>query len=329
MTHKYLYNSIASSTRNTYNAAYTSYEKFAKQNGIPLNLQLPITTSTMVLWIVWLADQSYRGLTFKTIKTYLSGIISISIELGHPDPVSNNTIVAQILRSVKRTIGVKPTFKRLPVTTGIIRSILKSVPDNIRQYLDRLLLAAICIGTFGLLRCGEFVQTNNDQDNELKLSQLSLLNQFGMPINIKTANNIQLSNTNYLSIHLNQSKADPYRKGADIEISNIIAVRILIDYIKLHPKRSSSNSVLFIHRNGDSLTRDELVNGTRKYLIHANIPNANDYHGHSFRKGGAQSLLEAGIDSETIQRLGRWASDSHLLYHQLTLPMRLAISQKM
>jgi len=290
---------------------------------------MPITTSTMVFWIVWMADQSYRGLTFKTIKTYLSGIISISIELGHPDPVSNNTTIAQILRSVKRTIGVKPTFKRLPVTTEIIRSILKSISDSKRQYLDRLLIAAICIGTFGLLRSGEFVLTNNNQDSQLKLSQLSLFNQYGFPINIHSVSNTELSNTNYLSIHLNQSKSDPYRKGVDIEISNSIAVQSLIEYLKLHPNRLVSNSILFIHSNGNSLTRDELVNGTRKYLVKANIPNANDYHGHSFRKGGAQSLLEAGVDSDTIQRLGRWASDSHLLYHQLTLSMRLAISQRM
>ena len=40
------------------------------------------------------------------------------------------------------------------------------------------------------------------------------------------------------------------------------------------------------------------------------------YSGHSFRKGGAQSLREAGVELEMIKAIGRWASDCYKLYIQ-------------
>jgi hypothetical protein len=42
--------------------------------------------------------------------------------------------------------------------------------------------------------------------------------------------------------------------------------------------------------------------------------NYSDYNGHSFRKGGAQSLAEANVPSDTIQAMGRWTSDCYKLY---------------
>ena len=39
------------------------------------------------------------------------------------------------------------------------------------------------------------------------------------------------------------------------------------------------------------------------------VEDVKSYSGHSFRRGGAQSLFDAGLDISDIQTLGRWKTD--------------------
>jgi hypothetical protein len=327
MAHNYLYNSIAASTRQTYSAGFSSYKLFANTFGIPSEQLLPATTSSIALWITWLAGM--KQLSFKTIKVYLAGMTSTTLEFGCVDVIKDNTIIYQLLRGIKRTIGLRDKQIRLPITSTIIRIITGRIPRQQQCYNDKLLFAAACTGTFGLLRAGEFVQTDNNQTELLTLSQLSLYNAQNNPINIHTSTGMELANASYYIIHLYQSKADPFRFGADVAIGNTIAVQSIIDYLIVHPKRSLPMATLFMLADGSNLTRTQLMINIRQHLIKSNVSDAHLYHGHSFRKGGAQTLKELGVDSQTIQLLGRWASDAHLLYTTTPIPMRLAASQRM
>src|SRR5207244_7639957 len=67
-------------------------------------------------------------------------------------------------------------------------------------------------------------------------------------------------------------------------------------------------------RNGPP-DRDTIIKSMRGHLIEIGTPQTNNYSGHSFRKGGAQSLAEANVASDTIQAMvGRWSSDCYKLY---------------
>jgi hypothetical protein len=327
MAHSYLYNSIAPSTRQTYSAGFSSYKLFAATFGVPNDQLLPATTSSVALWISWLAGM--KLLSFKTIKTYLAGLAATALEFGYKDPIKDNVLIYQLLRGIKRTIGIKDKQPRLPITSAIIRSIIGRIPRYKQCFEDKLLFAAASTGTFGLLRAGEFVQTDNNQTSLLTLSQLSLFNVQNNPINIHTASAIELAHACYYVIHLHQSKADPFRFGADVVIGSTIAVQAMIDYLITHPAKSLPTATLFSHKDGHNLTRSQLISNIRDHLIQSNIKNAHLYHGHSFRKGGAQTLKELGIDPQTIQLLGRWASDAHTLYTTTPISMRLATNQRM
>lgn len=332
MAHNYIYNSIAASTRQTYSAGFNSYKLFALAFGIvnskvATQQLLPPSISSITLWITWLAG--IRALSFKTIKTYLAGLTATVVQAGFADPVKDNIIIYQLLRGIKRTIGIQSKQIRLPITATIIRTISSRIVRQEQSYEDKLLFAAASTGTFGLLRAGEFVQTDNNQTELLTLAQLSLFNSLHTPINIHTALGIELATANYYVIHLIQSKSDPFRFGADIVIGNKIAVQAMIDYLVLHPKRLIPTATLFINYNGSNLTRTQLMTNIRHHLIECNVKDAQLYHGHSFRKGGAQTLKELGVDTSTIQLLGRWSSEAHRVYTTTPISMRLATSQRM
>jgi hypothetical protein len=167
------------------------------------------------------------------------------------------------------------------------------------------------------------------QIHSLQINNLSLFDSNNLPINIHTASAIELNKIHYITIHLTQSKTDPFRTGADISIGNPTPIKILIDYLIVHPNKKDPKSNLLIHKDLTSLTRIQLMESVKKYLILINIQNIDQYTGHSFRKGGAQTLKDNGIDNETIQRAGRWKSSAHLLYHSEPLQFKLATNLKM
>ena len=61
-----------------------------------------------------------------------------------------------------------------------------------------------------------------------------------------------------------------------------------------------------------------VVKEIRTLLSRLNLP-AHRYNGHSFRKGGAQSLADAQVHRDIIQAMGRWSSDCYKLY--ITTPI--------
>ena len=327
MAHNYLYNSLAASTRQTYSAGFGSYKLFAATFGIPANKILPATTSSIALWISWLAGM--KQLSLKSIKTYLAGLASTSLELGYRDTIRDNALIYQLLRGIKRTTGIKMRQTRLPITASIVRAMISRIPRQLQCFDDKLVFAAATAGTFGLLRAGEFVETDKNQASLLTLPQLALFNSQSMPINVHTASAAQLAQACYYIIHLDQSKADPFRFGADVVIGNTVAVQAMIDYLIIHPARAVATATLFCKRDGSNLTRPQLITHIRHHLVQSGIKDAHLYHGHSFRKGGAQTLKELGVDEQTIQLLGRWSSNASLLYSTTPISMKLATNQRM
>ena len=64
-------------------------------------------------------------------------------------------------------------------------------------------------------------------------------------------------------------------------------------------------------------------------LQSAGIPQANLFRGHSFRRGGTSWAFSCGIPGELIQVFGDWHSDAYKCYLEISLPLRLRVSQGM
>lgn len=116
-----------------------------------------------------------------------------------------------------------------------------------------------------------------------------------------------------MSIRLDQSKTDPFRHGTNVIISNQIAIGHMISYLQFRNQRLSRLPLL-VGNDGQALTASALVKFTQSLIDRANIPNAYLFLGHSFRKGGATSLHEAGHPDSLIKIMGRWASFAFATY---------------
>ena len=284
------------------------------------------------LWLTELA--CIKKLAYKTIKTYLSGAITIASQMGYPNTIKENEAIAYTIRGIKRMIGENAPNNdkklRLPITTAIIQQIIGCLPKAVnRNYNQKLILAAMVTGTYGLMRAGEFVSTNSAQQVVLCIENLKLYSPQRELLNLATARGNELQCCQYYTINLTQSKVDPFKHGAVITISNPIAVSALVEYLLVHPSIRNPNSTLFVNQNGSNLSRRQLMEQVRILLRLAGVPNVQSYKGHSFRKGGAQTLKDKGYADDIIQKMGRWSSDAHLLYATNNVDFFTSISNNM
>jgi hypothetical protein len=116
-----------------------------------------------------------------------------------------------------------------------------------------------------------------------------------------------------MSLKLDQSKTDPFRKGTNVIISNPQAIEYMLAYLHRRNQRLS-RLPLFVGNDGQALTASALVKFTQSLIKKANIPNAH-------RKGGATSLHEAGHPDSLIKIMGRWASFAFATYIDTPLHM--------
>jgi hypothetical protein len=179
--------------------------------------------------------------------------------------------------------------------------------------------AAMWLGTCGLLRAGEFV-TKPTTKYSLKLQHLTF---HDVNSNIMDPYNLtQHEIPHYMSVRLDQSKTDPFRQGTTVIISNTRAIEYMLDYLH-HRNQRLARQPLFAGVDGQALTAGALVKFTQSLIQRANIPNAHLFLGHSFRKGGATSLHEAGYPDSLIKIMGRWSSFAFATY--IDTPLRMII----
>ena len=74
--------SLAPSTRNTYNSAYQNYNQFCHQCRLPL---FPLSCHVLQFYVTSLA----RRVSYKTIKVYLAGIQFYSYMSGYQETITS------------------------------------------------------------------------------------------------------------------------------------------------------------------------------------------------------------------------------------------------
>ncbi len=214
---------LSEGTRRVYASAVNSYIKFAKQYSIPLSL--PITDNQLSVWATHLATRP-KPLLFKTIKSYVFGMCSFHNELGFTDWLDGLHVFHRTMMGIKRSLGVGEGKRtRLPITVELLERIRNLL--NPKSFQHSCFWAAATIGTYGLLRMGEFCQSNSpsspesqgapsrDQESTnhhlLTNSQITLFNSNHNKVPLSDFN--QYSTVSYYTVRLRTSKTDPYRKG--------------------------------------------------------------------------------------------------------------------
>jgi hypothetical protein len=321
--------SLAVSTRAGYRSAVNHLRRFHEKQPAAsgLNkLDYPVTPETLCLWMADSVDK----LTFQSIRTYLHGIATTQVELGYPSPLSKDTpqspLIWRMFKAIKRIQGKQVVRKRLPITVRLLIH-LDPLFDTSKE-LDLCMRAAMWLGTCGLLRAGEFT-TKPTTHTTLKLQHLTFHDR---RTNVLDPHDLLQSTDSdppfYMSVRLEQSKTDPFRQGTSVIVGNRRAIQYMLEYLR-HRTLRLSRQPLFTGVDGQALTTAALVKFTQALIERANIPNKHLFLGHSFRKGGATSLHEAGHPDSLIQEMGRWASFAFATYVDTPLYMLIAAGRSL
>jgi hypothetical protein len=266
---------------------------------------------------------SAKSLKFSTIRTYLHGVATNQVELGFATPLISESVVWRMLKGIKRGQGASVSKVRLPITTTILCRIEQHHDRD--TALGRCIRAAMWLGTTGLLRSGEFAWRNTSS---------VVLNRSALSFHSADERELyepSLREAVYMKVRLAQSKTDPFRVGVDVIVSNTLALAAMHEY--LEGRKGVNTDPLFICPSAENavapLSVSELVTNTQRLLTLADVVNPQLYLGHSFRKGGATSLHEAGETDSLIKTMGRWRSFAFATYVSTSLHLLVRAGQQM
>ena len=125
-------------------------------------------------------------------------------------------------------------------------------------------------------------------------------------------------NPRVVSIHLCQTKADPFGAGVTIYLGRTdhvnCPVTALLGYLAL---RDQDPGPLFLFKDGSTLSKAKLLSSIRTALAMHGL-DTRQLMGHSFRIGAATAEARAGLEDSLIQSLGRWQSSAYLWYIRIS-----------
>jgi hypothetical protein len=323
--HRYARQAIEPSTRRTYNVGQRQFRTFCIEQGLVHNGggHLPASPQTVVYFVTYLA---MKGLAYKTIKLYLSAIKFDVACSGSPDVISTNFALQQVLRGIKKS-NSNPRLIRLPITINVL-SAMEAHLHSVLNALDRVMWrACMRLAFYGFLRVSEFVAPSPhqfDPETHLGAADVSFYYNTG--------------GLSHMSIHIKQSKTDPFRVGQTIFIGATCNARCPVQALQAYMSMSppggdisrGSPSPLFVLQSGIYLTRATFVQKIKHLLSLAGISPSN-HNSHSFRSGAVTtcSHMSASVSDSTIRALGRCKSDAHHLYDRASQQACIEVTQQM
>lgn len=241
-------------------------------------------------FVAWLAD--HRKVRQTTGRHYLYGIQSLLMEAGYHVPILRFKLVRRALKAWARREGPSVTHPKLPVTVAVLNAAFIRAPP--RCHHDRVIWAMMLLGAYGLLRCGELTVDTFDKSHFPRFSDWSLLEQGTIG-----------------RYHLSSSKSDTTSQGTYIYVSangsHTCPITAVNAMVSLAPFSFSVSSPLFSFDGMHPISRSTFLTNVKKLLTP--FSSSGTVSGHSFRRGGAQSLYDAGVPLSTIRDIGRWKSD--------------------
>ena len=220
---------VAPSTRQTYQAGVRLYFLFCDKFTIP---PFPASPLTLRYFCSYIASH----VSHKTIKVYLSGIRLEHLERGHHNPTDND-LLRLLCKGIKRSQG-DTSRPWLPVTINVLKA-LKTQLWNSSYYSlveKRLLWSAFTLAFYTFLQAEEFT------DSSLQWSDVQ-------------------SSPTTITIHLRQSKTDPFRRVQFIFLqatsTSTCPVRTMNLFTDLITTRTGP---LYCESCFNPLSREQLIN---------------------------------------------------------------------
>ena len=254
----------------------------------PVNL--PVSVPHLSLFVSYLHTEGYSP---ASIIAHTSSIGYIHRLTGLPNPVST-TIIQKLLSGVTKVSP--PTPPRLPITIGILVSLLRGVDQIIiHHYHKALLKAMLTVGFFGLMRIGELTMTK-EKIVPLHISQLTFFQSY-----------ISISITHFK----HNQKLHPIEVPLQFQsLPEICPVRHLSYYLSL---RGYDSGPLFSFPTFKPIPRQFFSKHLSRLISFSGF-HGDRYKSHSLRIGGASYYASLGYTDTQIRLLGRWDSNSFVKY---------------
>ncbi|XP_071105649.1 uncharacterized protein [Haliotis cracherodii] len=293
---------VSHRTYEVYQAGFKAYALFIATCSSIWSSSLPPISEELLLRFVAHCHK-HQNLRYATIKTYLCGVRFMYLKAGVPNPwtLGNLTRLHTIVGAVKRQQGCT-VYVRLTITSSILTKLCHLLDQGVfTSSLNIMLKAVCCLAFFAFLRCGEFT-----------------CDRFSPHVNLCFNSVVFASDLSSLTLTLQSSKTDPFRKGVNIVLHRmntaICPVHNMLTYM-YHRKQSgtSPHDPLFVSPSGSALSRKFFIQCLKTLLSMAGYDDK-AYNGHSFRIGAATSAASKGVPDHMIQTLGRWTSACYTRY---------------
>ena len=242
------------------------------------------------LWLI--AKSVDQGLKWKSISLYFTALRRYEADHNTAGTPLQSHRITSLLEGIRRDKGdaapdaVKDP--RRPFTADLLWSIEQKCLGlrEGRSYEEKLFMAAASVGVGGLLRANEFVSVGPTQrkDAILLIANIKFFGALEEGSGISMSSALARPRTvDHCVLRLRCSKTDQRKRGQDKYLAGK-TVEALLDYLACHPRAMDSGSVLFVHRDGTSLTNKELVTMMRAHLRRLGLPEEEvcEYTGHSF-----------------------------------------------
>jgi hypothetical protein len=280
-------NDMDKSTLSNYSSALNSYLTFVKNHNLPVE-PTPDTLSFYTAYMCYYINP-------RSVNTYLSGI-SQQLEAYFPAvrEARNSSLVRRTLRGCMRMHG-SPTVRKRALTVEDLSLVINHYQHS-TLHDDKLFVAMLLTGFFGLLRLGEMTFPNDSKLHNWK--------------KVVRRNSVVITDNQY-EFFLPGHKADRFFEG-----NRIIILAERFGHQPLFHFRRYLDSRDCLHPIASALwlTEAGLVPTRSFFTSRLQLFFDKTVSGQSMRAGGATALAEHGVPPSIIQAAGRWASDAFLIY---------------
>jgi hypothetical protein len=297
-------------TRGSYSSAVSNYLRFCTLHKIA---PWPVDVVWFCGWLLRLAT----SVSHPSFRVYMAGVKDTHELEGYRWAFGGNELVRRVMRYIKRRYPVKEATKKMPISLGVLKTILPHLPGwpnpEVMSHDDRLFTAASLVAVCAFLRGGEFLSTPQRDRPILTRAHMGVC-QVGQAVAL-VVSVPQPKTTFWLS------EVDVPCFSAPPDLTAFCPRRWYETYLRLSPlARASEHSAAFHFRSGAALTRTWMVARTQRLLQVANVRFV-DNAGRvlpmkmaSWRAGGVRSALDANLPETLIREFGRWKSSAWHAY---------------
>jgi hypothetical protein len=250
-----------------------------------------------------------------TVKQYVSALRSKHVDKSLPTTVFSEPSIARILAGATKIQGARPIRERLEITKDILLKMLSQVNTSTFDGLN--IYASFSVAFSGFFRPGELTWDKWDSNTS--------------PMVHVSRKSVRFTPDGVV-IHLPKSKTDQIGQGTNLTLSFANDASCPVQALRrLFKKYPRPNSDPLFSRSIGPFNKRWFSENITSSLFKAGVPNSSKYSGHSFRRGAANTAVEAGLSLNEVKTLGRWQSDAAIAYltTKSTDKLKFAINKRL